>query len=157
MSTCPKCTQEFDELTTYVGIPRRCGPRRGFCSLKCAKQKQEEEKGYARSAALRSRYGISADEYELVRQAQDSKCAICGSHETTVSPVNGSLFSLNVDHDHDTKRIRGLLCTPCNRGLGFLRDDRSILVKAIEYLDADGAHVERLLSAARERGIDVSA
>jgi len=43
--------------------------------------------------------------------------------------------SLNVDHDHVTGQIRGLLCGPCNKGLGLLGDNLDSLWKAIHYLE----------------------
>ena len=41
---------------------------------------------------------------------------------------------LVVDHDHKTGEVRGLLCGPCNRALGFLKEDISNFNNAIQYL-----------------------
>lgn len=57
---------------------------------------------------------------------QGGVCAICGREPTTEK--------LNHDHDHLTGRLRGMLCGPCNRGLGALGDQIEALERAIEYL-----------------------
>lgn len=59
---------------------------------------------------------------------QEGKCAICG-----VDPGYGQLV---LDHDHETNLIRGLLCRPCNSGLGFFKDDPERLRKAAYYIAA---------------------
>lgn len=78
-----------------------------------------------------SKWGITRDQYQSLVQAQGGRCAICGSTETR-DKRNGRW---NVDHDHATGRIRGLLCALCNRGLGQLRDDPDLLRAALAYLD----------------------
>jgi hypothetical protein len=83
-----------------------------------------------RAARLRNKYGITQKEYEELGEAQQWKCAICGSKDS------GSKNSdnLSVDHCHDTGRIRGLLCHPCNAGIGYLKESEEIMNKAINYL-----------------------
>ena len=62
------------------------------------------------------RYGITEDEYNLMAAEQDGSCAACGQVPT------GKRWAsrLHVDHDHNTKEVRGLLCGPCNRALGYI-------------------------------------
>ncbi len=71
-------------------------------------------------------YGINLAEYEALLAKQDGKCAICGGKD--------EWFSLAVDHCHGTGRIRGLLCSQCNRGLGLFKDNPEHLKRAAEYL-----------------------
>jgi hypothetical protein len=72
--------------------------------------------------------------YNHILAEQENCCAICGS--TATGSKNKGQFS--VDHDHITGKIRGLLCTRCNTGLGSFRDNKEFLRKAISYLeDAD--------------------
>lgn len=77
-------------------------------------------------------YGLYDDKYQAMLRSQNSSCAICGKHET--ASRKGTLMQLCVDHDHDTGKIRELLCMRCNRALGLLRDDPAILDKAAAYL-----------------------
>lgn len=88
-----------------------------------------------RKYALKRNYGITMEEYQALHEVQGGVCAICGQPETTVQGRTNTPFCLAVDHDHDTGKVRGLLCTPCNRGIGFLRDDPAILERALEYLN----------------------
>lgn len=78
--------------------------------------------------ALR-RYGITEDDEAAMLAAQGGVCAICGTGEP------GTKYGRWCrDHDHATGRLRGLLCTSCNQGLGRFRDDPGVLLAAIRYL-----------------------
>jgi len=83
---------------------------------------------------LRKSYGISIEEFEAMQKAQDNKCAICNKTEKAKNPKTGEVRELAVDHCHNTGRVRSLLCTNCNRGLGGFMDDVELLRKAVEYL-----------------------
>lgn len=78
---------------------------------------------------FKKNYGISIEDYYDILNRQDGKCAIC---ETEAGEER--IKRLVVDHDHETKKIRELLCHTCNRALGLLKDNVSILEKAIRYL-----------------------
>lgn len=63
---------------------------------------------------LRTKYDLSVERYEALVKLQGNKCAICGR-----APNPRSRFRrLSVDHDHETGKIRGLLCMGCNSFLG---------------------------------------
>lgn len=85
------------------------------------------------------KYGLTLDVFDLMLENQDNRCAICrtdnpvGDGNTTTRKS----FSFAVDHCHDTGRVRGLLCNPCNRGLGFFKDDLTLLAKAVQYLEGN--------------------
>lgn len=68
------------------------------------------------------------EEYETLLQEQNSTCAICG---ITAEEIGKRLI---VDHNHETLKVRGLLCWRCNSGLGFFKDNQAHLAMAIEYL-----------------------
>lgn len=80
----------------------------------------------ARDMSFKKRYGISLQEYEACVLLQSNKCLICGSNRTS--------RRLAVDHCHKTGKIRGLLCSKCNLGLGNFDDNIDFLSKAIQYL-----------------------
>lgn len=79
---------------------------------------------------LKKKFGISPEQYDELLRKQDSRCAICGAYEG-----DKSKRKLAVDHNHKTKEVRGLLCTKCNMGIGYLKDDVQILKNAIGYLE----------------------
>lgn len=78
---------------------------------------------------LRYHYDITLERYEQILKQQGGVCAICKKLEVTARTKR-----LVVDHDHKTGKIRGLLCHRCNCGLGYFKDDRSLIALAIEYL-----------------------
>lgn len=80
---------------------------------------------------LQKAFGIGYQEYLTMLEAQQGACGICGTTDT------GKRKAFAVDHCHDTGKIRGLLCSNCNTGIGNLRDDVKLLQRAIEYLKAN--------------------
>lgn len=77
---------------------------------------------------LRSRNGVTLEEYGFFFDAQGGVCAICEE-----PPAEGKFLS--VDHCHDTKRVRGLLCRNCNLALGNLKDDPDLIMRAATYME----------------------
>lgn len=71
---------------------------------------------------------IELMEYQLMLESQNGLCAICNS------PPKANL-RLAVDHDHQTGRVRGLLCNRCNLALGAFHDSSVYLLRAISYLE----------------------
>lgn len=107
----------LDEANTHLYQDKR-GRVRRVCR-KCAKMRNP----------FRERlYGVSREEYAELVSDQNGVCALCGraSEER----------ALAVDHDHASGVVRGLLCAPCNTGLGVFRDDPRLLRRAIGYLEA---------------------
>lgn len=87
---------------------------------------QKHRRKHGRNYDLQRFYGITLMEYNLMRKKQGYGCAICRS-----IPFQ---HRLQVDHDHRTGEIRGLLCEGCNKGLGCFRDDVTRMRTAIKYL-----------------------
>lgn len=80
---------------------------------------------WTRKWRLRTKYGLSEDGLDRMVSEQDGKCAICHA------PFGPKVC---VDHDHKTGIVRGLLCSPCNIGLGLFKDDPERLREAARYL-----------------------
>jgi hypothetical protein len=81
-----------------------------------------------RDQHLQRRYGISLAQYNALFAAQNGSCAICGISALETQRV------LDVDHEHKTGTVRGLLCNACNTGLGKFRDAPEYLAAALRYL-----------------------
>jgi len=79
---------------------------------------------------LKNTYGVEHGWYEKTLEVQGKKCAICGRKDSGRSNSE----RLCLDHNHTTGQVRGLLCHPCNSGIGKLKDDVNLLQKAIHYL-----------------------
>lgn len=98
------------------------------------KTNPERSRAISRRKWMKARYGITVERYDEMLAAQGGKCAICGSPDGRGGhPGYGLTFC--VDHDHETQALRGLLCHPCNRGLGQFRDDPDLLRAALAYLE----------------------
>jgi hypothetical protein len=76
-----------------------------------------------RAEGLRHWHKLSIEQYEEMADLQGGRCAACGSDS-----------ELHVDHDHASGRVRGLLCGPCNRGLGMLREDAGRILGLLRYV-----------------------
>jgi len=73
------------------------------------------------------KYGLSEKHFRLLLISQDYECAICGTPDR----------NLVVDHNHETGKVRGLLCGSCNTGIGMLQDSVEIIRRAEGYLIHD--------------------
>jgi hypothetical protein len=89
---------------------------------------------------LQRKYGISLLDYSQMFMAQNGKCAIC--HNESGGTRNGEQKALAVDHCHKTGKVRGLLCEACNQAIGKFREDKTILLSAIDYLDKHADNVD---------------
>jgi len=86
---------------------------------RAANPKKMREKG------LKRLYGINMEMFEEMLRTQNNKCPICEGAISHSSPV---------DHDHESGRVRMILCARCNLGIGLLRDDPAITERASGYL-----------------------
>lgn len=145
---CPKCKLIKDKLAFYkikTGLKSWCK----ICETKAvskhyrknrvrliaeAKEWQKNNRTLylkiKRASSLKKNYGLTIADWNKLYKAQNKSCAIC---RTKVN--NGK--RLAVDHNHKTGKVRGLLCTQCNQGIGKFRDDIVLLEKAINYLDKE--------------------
>ena len=95
----------------------------GICKL-CLKNKKEEN-----GAHLKRNYNLTPEEYNKKLETQNQVCAVC-------KKLNNPIWrKLSVDHNHETKQIRGLLCNSCNFIIGLAKEDTIILSELIKYLN----------------------
>jgi hypothetical protein len=88
---------------------------------------------------------VTVADYLRLLEEQNSRCAICktehpsGYDRRYTIQLPGDRGGLRrrfaIDHDHETGQVRGLLCSKCNSGIGYLKDSRQLLLKAAIYLD----------------------
>jgi len=78
------------------------------------------------------RFGITAEAFESILIAQDYKCPICLNDLVMGTIGNGK--NACIDHDHESGAVRGVLCATCNRALGLLKDEKSFVERAVQYL-----------------------
>lgn len=90
-----------------------------------------------REYRLKTKFGISLEEYNSLLERQHGVCAICGLGESS-RDKKGKIRPLMVDHDHKTGKVRGLLCSKCNIGLGQFNDSPTVLKVAMEYIIKGG-------------------
>lgn len=79
---------------------------------------------YQRKARYKNKYGITVEEAEALLKSQGGKCKICRRKPKMQ----------HIDHCHKTGTVRGVLCGPCNTGLGHFGDDPDRLKAAAAYL-----------------------
>lgn len=148
MKTCCTCqrkkpTTEFSKSKSRKdGLTYQCKPCRRKRSLgytqseqgrrirrKWAKANHRKRK----AAELKHNYDLTLAEFDRMYIAQKGCCAICGKHQLNLKRT------LQVDHSHDTGKVRGLLCSNCNPALGSFEDNPDLLRRAAIYLEMDNA------------------
>jgi len=105
-----------------------CKDCRGAYEKKRYETKSEAAKLRARDRCLQKLYGISLNDYNELFATQKGMCPACGKHQGEFDK------SLVVDHDHDTGKVRGLLCSGCNLALGNVKENIETLYGSVEYL-----------------------
>lgn len=106
----------------------------------CKSKHYHENAEYHRDVNFQKNYGISLAQVKDMIDQQEGLCAICGRPERgkgaggSTPGGNGKVKMIGVDHNHDTGQIRGMLCSPCNTGIGLLGDSASRVLSALVYL-----------------------
>lgn len=120
--------RRYNAKRTTIGKPCcRCGKIRdaidgnhsGYC------------KDCLRWWRIEREFGLTQDQWETLLHQQDGVCVICDCPS-----AESHQGMLHVDHDHDTGRIRGLLCHNCNQSLGRWNHDPALLRRAADYLES---------------------
>lgn len=119
-----------NDLSLFSKSIRNKFGRDNIC-LKCKNEKNKNDSVKYKEIKIFKKFGITKKEYDDMVLNQNNKCAICGKDK---KDFNGIGNSFHVDHCHSTGKVRGLLCSNCNTGLGQFKDDIMSLENAIKYL-----------------------
>jgi Recombination endonuclease VII len=122
---CPKCGVN-KAVEEYHFSPKKMSSYCKECHRKVTRENWLKTNLTQKSQALVRLCGITLEQRVALFIAQGEKCDICG--------VSGGDVIWHTDHDHLTKKFRGVLCKFCNHLLGFAKDNPEILRRAAEYL-----------------------
>jgi hypothetical protein len=140
---CPAC--KVEKLLDSYSICRS-GKRKGHPAGACKEcrtvlhktRKRADPTIYERiewPCKLKKLYGITVEQYDTLLAEQKECCAVCGSTSSySRNYKNTARAKFSVDHCHATGKVRGLLCTKCNRALGLLNDSIESVLRMSEYL-----------------------
>jgi hypothetical protein len=130
--TCTKCGKEKPATLEFF---HRANVHKDGLQYECKECRRKYAKKWFKTNAKKQRilqrkrnYGLTENEYNAMVFGQENKCAICKKQKTTEQ-------NLDVDHDHRTGKVRGLLCRRCNLVLGMTKEDKLLLYAIINYLD----------------------
>ena len=117
-------------LNGHKSICKECSNK---SQRELTKRRREEDpekwSRYRREKGLKSKYGLSLEDFDRLLKEQDYQCKICGKQDNAIGD------HMYVDHCHATGKVRGLLCSHCNSGLGMFNDCTYLLSKAIKYIE----------------------
>jgi Recombination endonuclease VII len=125
---CPKCGQWLS-LDAFDNNKASLSGKQDYCRL-C--HSPMVDRSYE-NVILRKR-NITPVIYLSLWEKQDKKCAICSESIIPRTVKQKTKDGAVLDHDHATEKVRGLLCSTCNQGLGSFKDSIFNLEKAITYL-----------------------
>jgi hypothetical protein len=109
----------------------KCKPCKTAIFTRYRKERGYDHRRYWKNPAgererhLIRKYGVTLADYERMFAAQDGRCGVCGKTQER---------AFDVDHDHSSGEVRGLLCTSCNRMIGHGGDSPETLEAAAAYL-----------------------
>lgn len=95
------------------------------------KQWRDNNREHLREYGRAKNYGMDPGEYARMMTEQNGQCLTCDSDGKT-----GRGGILHSDHNHKTGRMRGLLCSDCNRAIGLMKDDPEIVQRILIYLSS---------------------
>lgn len=105
--------------------------------IDCAEYKKKwytDNKDHVFWRRILTQYGITKDEAVSLIASQDFKCKLC---DIPLEVKTLGTRRAHTDHCHKTNRVRGILCMPCNVGLGMLGDNAEGLTKALSYVKGE--------------------
>jgi hypothetical protein len=126
-TTCVPCTKLLAKENNKI-YSRKNSDKVNAYNRKVYSNLTEEKKLLRNRKQQLKIYGLTLEDYNVMLEKQNGVCAICNKEEKT---KNKNLF---VDHDHQTGKVRSLLCNNCNSGLGQFNDNLNLLESAVLYL-----------------------
>lgn len=145
MKICSKCHIEKDnssfskEKRAKSGLRSECKSCKAKSDNKWYKLNPNKAKEWASANPekkvnihLKYRYNISLELYNKMLADQNNLCKVCNKLETAITS-GGIIRRLAVDHDHNTGKIRGLLCGKCNNAYGLLGEDEKTILGLLNY------------------------
>ena len=121
---CRICKEERDLSDFNKGWLGGYSPNCRGCDKERGKEYYNRIKKFSEKR-IEKAYGITKKDYDFMYETQEGKCQICGEKHKT----------LCIDHDHNTGKVRGLLCNHCNWAIGHFRDDVERIENAKNYLE----------------------
>jgi hypothetical protein len=157
-SMCKSCTKIYFEVNKerfhqnrkehIEGIPdyhkicyqnnkeaRKASSKKWWKNLKNTPELYQQALLKDRNVKLKKKFGITLEEYNQILESQNGVCAICGKEETDTDWRSDKVKQLAVDHNHETGKVRALLCGKCNKAIGLLKDNIQLFQATIDYLN----------------------
>lgn len=119
-----KMTSDYQQVED-VRVKRR----EAYRSARAALVSDPTKDASLRWSKIKTKYGLSRDEYETMLSSQDGACGICRTREP-----GGRYGVFVVDHCHTGGDVRGLLCNKCNTAIGMLGDTVESAQRVVDYL-----------------------
>jgi hypothetical protein len=135
-----KQNREQEESRTGLRLCSCCGEHRPIFNFHGKKEKASRCKDCVSASFLRYKYNISLAEFNRLKEQQRGLCKICGVALEISESSSLRTKNVAVDHCHSTGKVRGLLCSMCNKGLGCFSDNTASLEAAILYLQESRAN-----------------
>lgn len=130
---CARCGEVKNVICFQKNKTRKSGLQ-STCSECFKRLYRKLDRLGSRKRHLLRYYGLKWDDYLLMFEEQNGKCAICKIDLKLIGDKNIK-SGMHVDHSHESNSIRGLLCHDCNAGLGYFKENITILNNAIDYLE----------------------
>jgi len=130
----------YNSRVTKDGRSYRCKDCDKIAGLAYRELHKERDRTRRKWERINRLYGLSREEYLELWELQSGSCAICSQPLKEGWSKSHDKHRAVVDHCHKTGRVRGLLCTMCNKGVGLLGDTSSLVFKAYKYLKKTEAH-----------------
>lgn len=133
---CSKCNEILPVANFHMQAGRNHNHYRFNSPCKvCANLNRN--KNYHKEYYRKLKYNITNEQYQLKLKEQNYSCVICNIHQDDYSK------EFCIDHCHKTGKIRDLLCTQCNSGIGFFRENINVMKKAIAYMKKHNSSIKK--------------